>query len=837
MSVFNSPSSPSSDHIRHLLHQRTAPALATHGHFPSETDVPDSPSIYSHSQFTPRPLDKNESPYHFSRYDSLSRSPVVDRARFNHANSSILSLHDDPRSSYASSSTYDQTSHITEYSREDEDDPEHRMSMLGIKMRFHSKAPWELGGDDIVEEDEGGHAPVFRPSSHSKRSLKSFGSSRRPSGESNRSGSVGKKSSDSSSQLSARGAMHNLTQASMSVSSLVLTPPPSAREKEMSLRQKLSLPRLRTRSTSNSTASSFVSPRVQHNAVGSPRPSNSSVQDLSPLSRTGTSSPTRSEYSPMYLDTRSVMSRSPSPVGHPYANPEHACSFVSDTEYSHVRSDSPQEIPMVSSNDSHATLTTRPTTCSMEQPPFSYFPTPPAQSSPSIHGKDRPRTRDISAPIPLSSPIVQPPNRRETKIFHTSLGSGIAGWQEPQPSTFALISLEEARAQRSRTLPMPPDSAEAFPQVEQNHVAPSGPTILTRPRGRSTSIGGKSKNDSSRSYSLNLKGKSEPTTPNSAPSQGKNLKHKKSGFMRMFGGKEKDCTPMPSPPPTSTFFEIIPPVPRTPKVSTHRVPVPSVSPKHDFEQDSACPNSPSEVSGDAHLADQSPSPKRITPSLSVNTTTSAKGLFGGTQFSSVSNDSLPPAPSFGSYGHGKETLPQSAPPGTTDFIGLRLRPVSAMFSSHFTDHLLDPEALTSERGSEPSLISDSGTRSTTVYSDLMSPLSPDFSLRGSQQSGVDKLGSVVSQDEGQSEVVRALQDQISSAKKAWQRHIWELEGQVRDLKTEVKELRQGESGGEYCGVCGRGHHSAAKGSKVGLLKKRPSAQTALSSRLGSNLDL
>jgi hypothetical protein len=125
----------------------------------------------------------------------------------------MLDLSDDPRSSYASSSTYDheRNSHVGEHSHaeeytQEEEDPEHRMSMLGIKMRFHSKAPWELGGD-VVEEDESDHAPVFRPSSRSKRSLKSFGGSRRPSGESSRSGSAGKKSFETSSQLSTRGAM------------------------------------------------------------------------------------------------------------------------------------------------------------------------------------------------------------------------------------------------------------------------------------------------------------------------------------------------------------------------------------------------------------------------------------------------------------------------------------------------------------------------------------------------------------------------------------------------------------------------------------------------------
>jgi hypothetical protein len=213
MSVYNPSESPSNDHIRHLLHQRTAPALTTHCRFPSTTEIPDSPSVYSHAQFTPRPFDKSEhleSPYQASRFDGSPHILVSDRECLNHADSSVLDLGDDSRSSFASSSAYDQDrgSYAREYSQEDEDeDPEHRISMLGIKMRFHSKAPWEMGGDDIAEEDEPDHASVFRPPSRSKRSLKSFGNGSRPSGDSSRSGSAGKKSFEtSSSQLSTRGA-------------------------------------------------------------------------------------------------------------------------------------------------------------------------------------------------------------------------------------------------------------------------------------------------------------------------------------------------------------------------------------------------------------------------------------------------------------------------------------------------------------------------------------------------------------------------------------------------------------------------------------------------------
>ena len=194
-SVYNSPHNES--HIRHLLQQRTAPSNI-HSHFQSLADFPDSPSVYSRSQFTPRPSESSQ------RFDEV----VAPRTHRDQLQPDTVDFGRDPRSSYASSSVYDRTSYVGDYCTEEDDEPENRMSMLGIKMRFHSKAPWEMGEDDIVEEDEPDSASVYRPPSRSKRSLKSFGGLPRPSGDSSRSGSVGKKSFETtSSQLSSRGAL------------------------------------------------------------------------------------------------------------------------------------------------------------------------------------------------------------------------------------------------------------------------------------------------------------------------------------------------------------------------------------------------------------------------------------------------------------------------------------------------------------------------------------------------------------------------------------------------------------------------------------------------------
>ena len=44
--------------------------------------------------------------------------------------------------------------------------------MLGIKMRFHSKAPWEAGGEDTQGTEEHERSRGDRPPSRSKRSIK-----------------------------------------------------------------------------------------------------------------------------------------------------------------------------------------------------------------------------------------------------------------------------------------------------------------------------------------------------------------------------------------------------------------------------------------------------------------------------------------------------------------------------------------------------------------------------------------------------------------------------------------------------------------------------------------
>ena len=175
MSHYNSPNH---DHIRQLLNQRHA-STPHHSRFPSVSDVSDSPSVYSRSPFTPHLFDKVEQSTPIPTFDDqdqeLSSLDLSDGHRASYATA---------RTTYGTEETYSSRDELS-LTDDDDDEPERRMSMLGIKMRFHSKAPWEAGGEDILEEEEQECKSGDRPPSRSKRSIKSFAV--RPSVESSRS--------------------------------------------------------------------------------------------------------------------------------------------------------------------------------------------------------------------------------------------------------------------------------------------------------------------------------------------------------------------------------------------------------------------------------------------------------------------------------------------------------------------------------------------------------------------------------------------------------------------------------------------------------------------------
>lgn len=147
------------DHLRRLLDQRAA--RAGHGRFPSLSEFSDSPSIYSHAQFSPRPVDRSErdatgNAFHYTVFHPAEpRTPMSDRQRLNIPEASSLDLDDDTRSSdsFTTHNEDDEDDSATEEAGGD--DPEaHRVSAYGPKMTVHSRAPWETGEDDTNDTEE-----------------------------------------------------------------------------------------------------------------------------------------------------------------------------------------------------------------------------------------------------------------------------------------------------------------------------------------------------------------------------------------------------------------------------------------------------------------------------------------------------------------------------------------------------------------------------------------------------------------------------------------------------------------------------------------------------------
>jgi hypothetical protein len=175
-------SSPHHDHLKHLLDQRATRAAL--GRASTFSQVSDTPSIYSHT-FSPRP--PHNGPVSPSA-DSCFTSPYTSTSGFRTGSNrlhdpavSMLDLDEERRLSITPSEYYG-NGQQTVSSYDNDDEPLSRMSLLGPKMRFHSRAPWELEDDPLQEEDEPDYDTFL------SAAKKSFGfSSPRPSGESSRS--------------------------------------------------------------------------------------------------------------------------------------------------------------------------------------------------------------------------------------------------------------------------------------------------------------------------------------------------------------------------------------------------------------------------------------------------------------------------------------------------------------------------------------------------------------------------------------------------------------------------------------------------------------------------
>lgn len=274
------------------------------------------------------------------------------------------------------------------------------------------------------------------------------------------------------------------------------------------------------------------------------------------------------------------------------------------------------------------------------------------------------------------------------------------------------------------------------------------------------------------------------SSPNDDVGSTKTLKHKKSGFMRLFG-KDKD-TSTHKVDPSST--ESIPPVPK--RVSPPSLSVVVTSPSVPFPENKIQIQQPS-LPPSRQQAPPSPAPVLTSP---------------------VENNRL-------QSGHSPDFRPVlSAPPSQTTFEGLSLRPMSTVFSAKFSDMF---SALDDSEGSLTPPVMPAASKS----SGAGSPTTSDFSSRSNSSdypitpASTGLSGVAVSIVGRQEDAIASLQAQLVNMRKNHQREIWELESRIKDLKLENQELRNA----GMCETCG-------KSKREGRLKSATSALVSVVDR-------
>lgn len=359
----------------------------------------------------------------------------------------------------------------------------------------------------------------------------------------------------------------------------------------------------------------------------------------------------------------------------------------------------------------------------------------------------------------ISSPLLYPTN------FRNELNS-LPGWTEKTALSFALISLEEAQAQHMRrTLPQVSISSGfnsvPFPKFTDKVALSHTPCNSVA---------------SSRHHSMSSSSKGKFAFPSKHPKQdrkiselvnrypqtngGMALRLRKSGFLRLFNssrGKEEQH-------PMLLVAE--------PKLDQLAL------------QGSASPHNPT------------PNPQAMFP-LEVALPMMNQSLFLGTR------KLIPPLPintalyknpcrptfvitngdcalTIPVWNHVPEACIQSAPANVSIFPPLQLCSSSALLTTEFADYIGVKE-------SKPSLVNTPRLSSPPT---VMFPLTPpSFSCFDSAK---------------HSNNIKYFEDQIASAKSVWEQHIWALEGQLRDLKVKVEELRNEEDRKDYCEYCRQG---------------------------------
>ncbi|KAJ3548323.1 hypothetical protein NMY22_g1307 [Coprinellus aureogranulatus] len=770
-------STPDSHHVRHMHDQRIN-RLDPDDNFCGLTQYTDTPSVYAPTYFSPGPA--------FSPRD-----------RLNDPHMSTIDMESDPRFSLAISQS-DDTSHDDDethsFEEDDDDGPktgdesDSRLSYLGPKMRIHTRAPWETEAG-IAEEDEdaldspkhhafpfsfGGRGHSSTGSSSPRPSL-SFG---RPSGDSARSHIMPKRSFDTiNSQLSSKGALYALAQESLSSASLARSNPPLQKD---SLFGKISSFG-RARGNSSPSLPPALLPTRSHLSSGVPSHHRNPLDNGSQI-----------DYDPFAANASHYAghaSRPQSPAVeesiHPYANPDLMTTEPSSRSTGYI-SPLPSTPPI--RNDSTVTVTQKVDLNTPTASRNSLSSTAGAHKHrvSSIHG------REISSPVAVQGSSLPPDMAPGIESQAGALGH-LPGWKDKSvPPAFNLISLEEARALRNKPQPQPPTPVdESTPmQSAANLLSHSTSTLRTtvtedsasvinqepsptgRTRGRTISAGTKAKNAFHSIVGSVMTERRDPE-PSITPTQStptsqlpKQVKHKKSGFMRLFNGSMKEKEPDAAPPPVPSASNASDIASLNVKRVVSRIPVPSYNLPH---SEPPLPPSPPPAG----------SAKRAPPALSINTVSSnpqRRDIEDQNDRQATTSSLYAPKPWSSS-----DQPPLSAPPDMTGFPTLKLRPVSSLFSSGF-EHIV-PDLATSSDFDTPSSSSPHGP---------VSPITPG------KTDPVLRPGSTLQSTTPNSELASS------------RRRVTELEMQVHNLQIELEGLRsrQHDHGGPYCHTCGRGRDSS-----------------------------
>lgn len=675
-----------------------------------------------------------------------------------------------------------------------------RISVLGPKMRFVSRAPWEAGEEDLPEEadDEfigasdalsviSGKFGGWKFREQEKASIKALAfaglrsaSPSAPSISNQHKSSMGQKFQEFESEDSVRSYV----------------PEESPRGTRYAI---FLLPNgvivsnhCDASNTYESSPRSSLSGTESMPPYGAPsRPTKVSSRDRSPVPPGNNWSPgsfsrpfrgqavsNRREQSPF---------RTPSPTAsshyfHPYANPD----VVPTTGGPSPAPTTPRISHERLSDDYAMPSTMR-----------------PSSDSNSSSGRDLPSIRKASTPelrkLPSRSKLSSRDggdNTRGFPITPSAVWPGSASFNDYNSSPMQnLISLEQAQARmRGQPTTKVQPSGSSMKIISPRGSTPTNPANISTPSLAEATPAGRQRTTSTGKRSAS----SGATTAESDGAPTKTLKHKRSAFMKIFGkdkdrdkdASTKDAPSMPDPivRATSTPPRLARPetdIPPVPVLHIKRIPPPSLS---------VVVSSPAmPVMNGQPVIDSPTIPSSLAPSTEPSEAKASPLLKSDVVLGRLTLD----APSCARPGSSSaETCrpSASAPPSQTAFEGLSLRPVSSIFSAKFTDLLAPLSSPPPSTANGPSSSQDSLSPSTPMFdtsrSNSISTASdyPSTPMTGSSLPAVGPLSSVV-----------MLQEQMANMRKLYQRQIWELEGQVRDLKGENEKLR---NTGE-CDMCGQ----------------------------------